>query len=174
MTSVWLRVGVAFLIAFAAAGSWGSDRAGPQGSARYSHTRCIILARLAGPYGLAELNQEVRYLRSLGAPEIVVVIAGISDWQDINDSGRRAAEQLRQSADRVLPEWRSGRAPPKWLDALGTPVPSALMESAYWQDRGYRLLPYEPRDPEAAPHPTQAPAPTESGTSSEPRLRFSW
>lgn len=174
MTSIWVRIGMAVMLACAAGGGWGGERTDPDNAARYGHTRCVVLARLGGQEQLAVLADEIEQLRRLGAPEIVVVIAGISVWPDLDDTARQAAQRLRRNADRVLPEWRATRKQPRWLDALGPAVPSALLETAYWQDRGYRLLPYEPRNRPAAQPRTQDPASADPASTSKPRLRFSW
>ena len=170
MPSIIVQIGVAILLAWSAA-SWGGEQSNAEAPARYGHTRCVVLAHVADPEQLAPLAEEIEYLRMLGAPEIVVVIAGVSHWADLGGTSAQAAQRLRRSADRVLPEWRTRRESPQWLASFDPPVASALLEVAYWQDRGYRLLSYEYQNGAAPSLPSRAPAEPVPG---ESRLRFSW
>lgn len=171
MQSIIVQIGIAMLLACGAGTSWGEEASNASAPARYQHTRCVVLAYIPGPEQLAPLADEIEYLRELGAPDIVVVLAGASHWPGLDDNSARAARRLLRSADKVLPEWRTGREKPSWLSNFDPPVPSALMETAYWQDQGYRLLPYEYRG-QATPSPSshEPPAPA----SDKSRLRFSW
>lgn len=171
MPSTIVQICVAMLLAWSAGNSWGAEPPSSDASSRYGHTRCVVLAHVSGPEQLGPLAEEIEYLRVLGAPEIVVVIAGVFDWPNLDGTSAQAAQRLRRSADQVLPEWRTVGEHPQWLAAFDPPVPSALLEAAYWQDRGYRLLPYQFRSRSKPAPPLRAPAEPAPG---EPRLRFSW
>lgn len=162
---------------FAAALAGGAGAAvapsAPDAQARYGHTRCVLLARLNAPSELVPLATEVLRLRELGAPEIVVVIAGSGQWDGLSDEAQDALLRLKAETQQVRAEWNTAQDEPAWLRRLGEPVPSALLEAAYWQDRGYRLLPYGAPGARAAPKPP-VPASQNERQTDKRKLRFSW
>lgn len=171
MQSMIVRISVTMLLAWSAGSSWGAELSNSDAHSDYGYTRCVVLAHISGPEGLVPLAEEIEHLRKLGAPKIVVLIAGVSHWPGLDGTSAQAAQRLRRSADQVLPEWRAAGEKPQWLATFGPPVASALMETAYWQDRGYRLIPYGSIHRANPAPPSRA---VSKSASDEQRLRFSW
>lgn len=168
---------LSFLLASVLPAAVGADHDASTPLDRYTHTRCIVLAVIPEPEGLSALSEEVGRLRALGAPEIVVVIAGATRWPESDSVHINGAPALRNSADQVLLEWRAPGPVSAWIAELGSTVPSALLEAAFWQDRGYRLLPYAPQTsllPPPAPADAAEGTPGAAVSPAKPRFRFSW
>ena len=107
---------------------------------RDAHTRCVVLAPPGDAASLSALAVEVQRMRDLGADAVTLVFAGGEGWPA--DVPREAVAGLRQGADHIVVGQWNGAGPPDWVRRLGKVVPSAMLEVAYWQDRGYRLTPF--------------------------------
>lgn len=175
MTFRWVLITVVAMVATALPCGPGTAIAQttPDSQDRYKHARCVLVADLRAASELVSLAAEVRRLRELGAPEIVVIVAGTGDWDGLSDEAADAARRLKADAVEVRPEWRNSGESPAWLRKLGTAVPSALLEAAYWQDRGYGLLPYRAPGQSLSAQPYDR-SPESADDSTKRKLRFSW
>lgn len=147
---------------------------------RYQHTRCVVLASLTGPDDLQSLADELDVLRSLDLSAVVVLLTSDGPWVHRSPPVPALRSRLRHHAEALWFEWRGDQPPAPWLAEMGRPVRSVLAEAAYWQDRGYRLVPFSGDTIGAAETETTSrgekgsPPANENDTGSSSGLRFHW
>lgn len=164
--------------------AWGATAGAPvpiDEDGRYQHTRCVVLASLTGPDDLEALADELDVLRDLDLSAVMVLVTARGPWTHRSPPVPALQDRLRHHADALWFEWRGDQPPAPWMADLGRPVRSVLAEAAYWQDRGYRLVPFPGNNVSLAGAATPSrvekstpPAMNENDTGSSSGLRFHW